>query len=65
LGANQGDVVATLNAAVAALRSIERSTFVAVSPFYRSTPVDAGGPDFVNAVVALDTSLEPYSLLLH
>ena len=65
LGANQGDVVATLNAAVAALRSIERSNFVAVSPFYRSAPVDAGGPDFVNAVAALDTSLEPYSLLLH
>ena len=65
MGANQGDVVATLNAAVAALRSIERSTFVAVSPFYRSAPLDAGGPDFVNAVVALDTSLEPYSLLLH
>jgi len=65
LGANQGDVVATLNAAVAALRSIERSNFVAVSPFYRSAPIDATGPDFVNAVAALDTSLEPYSLLLH
>jgi len=65
LGANQGDVLATLNAAVAALRSIERSTFVAVSPFYRSAPVEAGGADFVNAVAALDTSLEPYSLLLH
>jgi len=65
LGANQGDVVAGLHAAVAALGSIERSTFVAVSPFYRSAPVNAGGPDFVNAVVALDTSLEPYSLLLH
>ncbi len=65
LGANQGDVVATLNAAVAALRSIERSAFVAVSPFYRSAPIGAGGPDFVNAVAGLDTSLEPYSLLLH
>jgi len=65
LGANQGDVIAGLKAAVAALQSIERSTFIAVSPFYRSAPVDAGGPDFVNAVVALDTSLEPYSLLLH
>ena len=48
-----------------ALRSIERSSFVAVSRFYRSAPVDASGPDFVNAVAALDTSLEPYSLLLH
>jgi 2-amino-4-hydroxy-6-hydroxymethyldihydropteridine diphosphokinase len=65
LGANQGDILAGLNAAVVALRSIERSTFVAVSPFYRSAPVNASGPDFINAVAALDTSLEPYSLLLH
>jgi len=65
LGANQGDVMAGLNAAVAALRSIERSQFVAVSPFYRTAPIDAPGPDFTNAVAALDTELEPYSLLLH
>ncbi|HYB50796.1 MAG TPA: 2-amino-4-hydroxy-6-hydroxymethyldihydropteridine diphosphokinase [Burkholderiaceae bacterium] len=65
LGANQGDVLAGLSAAVLALRSIERSAFVAVSPFYRSVPVNASGPDFVNAVASLDTSLEPYSLLLH
>ncbi len=65
LGANQGDVIAGLNAAVTALRSIERSQFVAVSPFYRSAPINAAGPDFTNAVAALDTELEPYSLLLH
>ena len=65
LGANQGDVMAGLNAAIAALRSIERSQFIAVSPFYRSAPIDASGPDFTNAVAALDTGLEPYSLLLH
>lgn len=57
--------MAGLTAAVTALRSIERSNFVAVSPFYRSAPVDAAGPDYTNAVAALDTSLEPYSLLLH
>ena len=65
LGANQGDVMAGLHAAVAALRSIERSQFIALSPFYRTAPVDASGPDFTNAVVALDTELEPYGLLLH
>jgi 2-amino-4-hydroxy-6-hydroxymethyldihydropteridine diphosphokinase len=65
LGANQGDVIAGLNAAVTALRSIERSHFVAVSPFYRTAPINAAGPDFTNAVAALDTELEPYSLLLH
>jgi 2-amino-4-hydroxy-6-hydroxymethyldihydropteridine diphosphokinase len=65
LGANQGDVMGGLNAAVASLRSIERSQFVALSPFYRTSPIDASGPDFTNAVAALDTELEPYSLLLH
>jgi 2-amino-4-hydroxy-6-hydroxymethyldihydropteridine diphosphokinase len=65
LGANQGDVMAGLQAAVTSLRSIERSQFVALSPFYRTAPIDAQGPDFTNAVAALDTELEPYSLLLH
>jgi len=65
MGSNQGDVMAALTAAVAALRSIERSQFVGLSPYYRTAPVDASGPDFVNAVAALDTQLEPYGLLLH
>lgn len=64
LGANEGDVIATLNAAVEALRSLQQCTFVGVSPFYRSAPIDAEGPDYTNAVVALDTSMEPYALLL-
>ena len=65
LGANQGDPHATLTAAIASLSSLEQSQFVAVSPFYSSTPVAAPGPDFVNAVLCLDTALEPYGLLLH
>lgn len=65
LGANQGEPHATLDAAVAALRTLERSEFVAISPRYVSAPIDAQGPDFLNAVVAIDTELEPYGLLLH
>jgi 2-amino-4-hydroxy-6-hydroxymethyldihydropteridine diphosphokinase len=65
LGANQGDLVETLNAAVQSLGSLEQSHFVAVSPFYRSAPIEASGPDYLNAVVCLDTELEPYGLLLH
>ena len=64
LGANEGDVITTLNAAVEALRSLHQCEFVGVSPFYRSAPVDAEGPDYTNAVVALDTEMEPYALLL-
>ena len=36
---------------------------VTASPFYRTAPVDATGPDFVNAVAALDTTLAPLDLL--
>jgi 2-amino-4-hydroxy-6-hydroxymethyldihydropteridine diphosphokinase len=65
LGANQGDVVETLNSAVQSLGSLEQSRFVSVSPFYKSAPIDAAGPDYLNAVVCIDTGLEPYGLLLH
>ena len=65
LGSNQGETHRMLDAAVAALRALERSEFVAESPRYVSAPIDATGPDYLNAVVAIDTELEPYGLLLH
>jgi 2-amino-4-hydroxy-6-hydroxymethyldihydropteridine diphosphokinase len=65
LGANQGDLQETLQAAIGAIRSIERCDFVAASRWYRSAPIDAEGPDFLNGVVSLDTSHDPYGLLLH
>jgi 2-amino-4-hydroxy-6-hydroxymethyldihydropteridine diphosphokinase len=65
LGANQGDPRDALNAALDSLRSVEQSTLAAVSPFYKSAPIDAPGPDFLNAVARLETALEPYALLLH
>jgi 2-amino-4-hydroxy-6-hydroxymethyldihydropteridine diphosphokinase len=65
LGANQGDLENTLESAIEAIGSIERSALVAVSPFYMSAPIDADGPDFLNAVASIDTELEPYGLLLH
>lgn len=65
LGANEGDLRATLDAAVDSLRTLERTQFVAVSPYYQTAPIDADGADFLNAVAALDTELEPYALLLH
>jgi len=36
---------------------------VASSSLYRSAPVEAGGPDFINAVAAIDTTLTPGALL--
>jgi 2-amino-4-hydroxy-6-hydroxymethyldihydropteridine diphosphokinase len=65
LGANQGDTHESLKAALETLRSIEQSELVGVSAFYTSAPIDAEGPDYLNAVAQLQTSLEPYALLLH
>lgn len=64
LGANEGDVIATLEAAVEALRALQHCEYIGASHFYRSAPIDSEGPDYTNAVVALDTELEPYALLL-
>lgn len=63
LGANLGDAEATLAAALASLARLPRSRLVARSSLYRSQPVDADGPDYVNAVARLDTALSPRELL--
>ncbi len=63
LGANLGDGVATLRAAISQLGAIDRTRLLAQSSLYRSAPVDASGPDFVNAVVQLATRLSARALL--
>jgi 2-amino-4-hydroxy-6-hydroxymethyldihydropteridine diphosphokinase len=63
LGANLGDARATLEAARDALAGLPGTTVAARSAWYRSAPIDAQGPTFINGVVALDTSLEPLALL--
>ena len=63
LGANLGDRQSTLRDALVALNALPGTRLVRVSPLYRSAPVDAGGPDYLNAVAELATSLAPHSLL--
>lgn len=63
LGANLGDARATLAAALDALGQLPGTRRAAVSSCWRSAPVDAQGPDFLNAVAALDTTLAPHELL--
>jgi 2-amino-4-hydroxy-6-hydroxymethyldihydropteridine diphosphokinase len=62
LGSNQGDPLAELQRARAALGRL--GAIVATSSLYRTAPV--GGPpqdDYLNAVVVVDTSLAPLDLL--
>lgn len=64
LGANLGaDLGATLTQAALHLAALPGTQVSALSSLWRSAPVDAEGPDFVNAVVALDTGLAPLPLL--
>src|SRR5512135_52777 len=63
LGANLGDARAAIAAAVDAIAALPGTRGCRCSSLYRAAPVDAEGPDFVNAVVALDTTLDPAALL--
>src|SRR5438128_2571535 len=63
LGANLGDARAALNAARDALGQMPATTLVAMSPLYRSAPVDATGPDYLNAVALVRTELDAHQLL--
>ena len=63
LGANLGDARATLKHAMDALAALPQTRLVAQSSLYRTAPVQATGPDFINAVVELQTALQPLPLL--
>lgn len=63
LGANLGDPAATLADALRLLGLLPGSTVQAVSPLFRSAPLQAEGPDFVNAVAQLHTVLPARELL--
>ena len=63
LGANLGDPQATLKHALAALAALPQTELVAQSSLYRTAPIQASGPDFINAVAELRTALQPQALL--
>jgi 2-amino-4-hydroxy-6-hydroxymethyldihydropteridine diphosphokinase len=63
LGANLGEPAAAIRRALEALAALPGTRLVRASSLYRSAPVGASGPDFVNAVARLATVLEPAALL--
>ena len=63
VGANLGDARRTVVEALAALGRLLGCTLRRASALYRSAPVDAAGPDFINAVAELHTTLSPPALL--
>ncbi|MFM8609508.1 MAG: 2-amino-4-hydroxy-6-hydroxymethyldihydropteridine diphosphokinase [Burkholderiaceae bacterium] len=63
IGANLGDARATVQQAVRDLSSMPFTRVLRASSLYRSAPVDAQGPDFINAVAMVDTALTAPELL--
>lgn len=65
LGGNLGPVAARLLTAMAELDELPRTRLLRTSSLYRTAPVGyADQPDFVNAVVMLETSLTPTALMV-
>ena len=67
LGSNQGASLEILQTAVAAIAALPDSRCLQVSSLYASKAAEgaADGPDFLNAVLKLETQLSPEALLQH
>ena len=63
LGANLADPLVQLQRALLALKQLPETTLLRSSRFYRSAPLQASGPEFINAVAQLQTELSPLALL--
>jgi 2-amino-4-hydroxy-6-hydroxymethyldihydropteridine diphosphokinase len=65
VGANLGFARDAVLNALADLERLPDTEFVQASSLYRSAPIDAEGPDFINAVAELETSLSAPDLLAY
>ncbi|MEL7292234.1 MAG: 2-amino-4-hydroxy-6-hydroxymethyldihydropteridine diphosphokinase [Pseudomonadota bacterium] len=64
VGSNLSSPVAQANAAIEALKTLPKSQFVCASSLYSSTPMGPQNqPDYINAVVEINTELTPLELL--
>lgn len=64
LGANLGNPRQTLLQAVDSIAAMHGTNVVAVSSWYGTEPIDSFGPDYVNGVMKIRTTLSPKALLV-
>ncbi len=65
LGSNVGDSIVIVEGAIKAIAGLPQTRLTARSSLYRSEPLgDIEQDDFINAVVRLETGLDPLALLL-
>lgn len=63
LGANLGDAAAAVQDAMERIAQRPGVAVVRRSSLYRTKPIDSSGPDYINAVIELATSLNAAELL--
>ena len=57
LGANLGDAAAAAVGAIEHIGAVEGVRLIRRSALYRTAPIDSSGPDYINAVVEVETVL--------
>lgn len=66
LGSNQGDSTLILNSAIADISQLPHTNLEQSSSFIRTKPWGyLDQPDFLNAVILVETNLDPYELFEH
>ena len=63
IGANLGQAQATVLQAMQGIGALPHTTLLRCSSLYRTAPLNASGPDYVNAVVEISTTLDAHTLL--
>lgn len=63
LGANLGDAPQAVRDAITAMARLPGTMLTKQSSLYRTAPVDSSGPDYINAVVEIATTLTAPALL--
>ena len=66
LGSNLGDRIGQMQSALKALAADDRLKVLQISPVYENRAIGMGdADDFLNAIVGIETSMEPLALLDH
>src|SRR5690606_16387362 len=63
IAANLGDAIATVRQALGELAALDDVFECTAARLYRSAPLEAAGPDFINSVARLRTRLDAFALL--
>ena len=63
LGANLGQAQQALKDVIDRINEEDEVAVIKTSSFYKTTPIDSSGPDYINAVIEIQTELTAEQLL--